>query len=214
MATLTVQWKQTGLISVFEEAQSLGFDLRRFDHLHEDVQASLKKATISRVLKAIRDTWDREVEDTRNKSWFGEVRSGVYVISIGHGFGVRYSTGCSEVMYIGRGNIGTRLRSHLQNWIFDMSRSLRDVPFKFYMEEFGDGRSPDAFKDFEHWLLEEFQRKFGEKPLLNKIAGRAGTIDHTFAGNCSAPLDNRGKNFLWQVRPSEKNQWFKPVSDD
>ncbi|WP_157013800.1 GIY-YIG nuclease family protein [Sphingomonas parapaucimobilis] len=214
MATLKVDWKQTGLISVLEESQGLGFDLRKFDRLHEDVQASLKKATVARILKVIRDTWDKGVEDTRNKHWFGEVRNGIYVISIGHGFGVSYARGCSEIMYIGRGKISTRLRTHLHNWIFDMSRSLRDVPFKFYMEEFGDGRSPDAFKDFEHWLLEEFHEKFGEKPLLNKIAGREGTIDHAFTGNCNAPLDNRGKTFLWQIRPSEKNPWFKPVADD
>lgn len=77
MATLKVDWKQTGLISVFEESQGLGFDLRKFDRLHEDVQASLKKATVARVLKVIRDTWDKGVEDTRNKHWFGEVRNGI-----------------------------------------------------------------------------------------------------------------------------------------
>ena len=77
-----------------------------------------------------------------------------------------------------------------------------------------DGRSPDAFKDFEHWLLDQFHEKFGEKPLLNKISGREGTIDHAFSGNCSAPLDNRGKKFLWQIRPSIKIPWFRPVADD
>jgi hypothetical protein len=214
VATLKINWKVTRPISLFEEAQGLGFDLRKYDQQGDDVQSSIKKATVSKALKIIKQTWDSGVEDKHNKSWFSDVKGGVYVISIGHGFGVNYKTGCSEVMYIGRGSISTRLRSHLQNWIFDMSRSLRDVPFRFYMEEFGDGRSPNAFKDFEHWLLEEFSSKFGEKPLLNKIAGREGTIDHSFEGRCSAPLDNRGKTFLWQIRPSEKNQWFKPVADD
>lgn len=214
LAKIKVLWKQSKLISVFEEAQALGFDLRKFDQQSEDVQASLKKATVARVLKSVRETWDRDVENIANKNWFSGVKNGVYVIAIGHGFGVSYGDACSEVMYIGRGKIENRLRSHLHNWIFDMSRSLRDVPFKFYLEEFGDGRSPDAFKDFEHWLLDQFHEKFGEKPLLNKIAGREGTIDHEFSGNCSAPLDNRGKKFLWQIRPSTKNPWFKPVADD
>lgn len=214
MAKVSVSWKQTKLISVFEEAQGLGFDLRKFDQLNDEVQVSLKKATVARVLKVIRESWDDMAADNANKSWFKDVRNGVYVISIGHGFGISYKNGCSEVMYIGRGVISNRLRSHLQNWIFDMSRSLRDVPFKFYMEEFGDGRSPEVFKDFEHWMLKEFSDKFGEKPLLNKIAGREGTIDHNFTGNCSSPLDNRGKTFLWKLRPSEKNRWFKPVADD
>lgn len=214
MATIAVDWKQTKSISVFDEARNIGFDLAKFDDLHEDIQSSLKKAVVSRAVRIIKETWDREVEKKNSKNWFADVRNGVYVISIGHGFGVNYNRNCSEIMYIGRGNLGNRLRSHLHHWIFDMSRSLKDVPFKFYMEEFDDGRSPDAFKDFEHWLLESFHEKFGEKPLLNKIAGREGTIDHSFTGNCSSPLDNRGKKFLWEIRPSKKNTWFKPVADD
>lgn len=214
MAKLNVAWKTTRLISVFEEARALGFDLRKYDDLHVDVQVILKRATVARVLQIIRDTWDQAVSDTTNKNWFAEVTSGVYVISIGQGFGVTYGEQCSEVMYIGRGAIASRLRSHLHNWIFDMSKSLRDVPFKFYMEEFSDQRSKDAFKDFEHWLLERFHDKFGEKPLVNKIGGREGRIEHSFGGNCAAPLNNNGKSYLWQIRPTRKNRWFKPVADD
>lgn len=214
MAKLTVNWKTTGLISVFEEAQKLGFDLRRYDSQHEDVKHLVKKATIDEIMKIIYNAWDESVTDDHKKNWFGSLKNGVYVIAVGGGFGLRYTNGCSEVAYIGRGKISTRLRSHLQNWIFEMSRSLRDVPFRFYMEEFKDARSKDAFKDFEHLLLERFHEKFGEKPLLNKIAGREGNIDHTFQGNPLAPLSNVGKSYLWEVRPSQKNRWFKPVADD
>lgn len=213
MANFNVEWKKTGLISLFEEAQFLGFDVRKFDSLQVEVQASLKKVVVSRVIKIIEKNWNGEVDNLVSKGTFREVKNGVYIISIGRDFGVRYKNGCSEIMYIGRGNISNRLRSHLQNWIFDMSRSLRDIPFKFYMEEFRDGRSPDAFKDCEHWLLDQFTNKFGEQPLLNKIAGREGSIEHNFGGNCRAPLDGR-KKFLWELRPSARNEWFKPVSDE
>jgi hypothetical protein len=174
----------------------------------------VKKATISKVLKSTEGFWDSQTGDTPTKSSFRDVTTGIYVISIGGGFGVSYGNDkCSEIMYIGRGIIHNRLRSHLQNWIFDMSRSLRDVPFKFYMEELSDGRSPEAYKDFEHWLLELFHEKFGEKPLLNSISGRQGQIEHSFTGDCKAPVDNRGKSFLWAIRPTEKNDWFKPTED-
>ena len=95
-----------------------------------------------------------------------------------------------------------------------MSRSLRDVPFRFYMEMVGDGRSPDAFKDFEHFLLDQFTQKFGEKPLVNKIHGRKGHISHSFQGNWKKPLDRRGKGLLWEIRPTEKNPWFKEYEDE
>jgi hypothetical protein len=117
-------------------------------------------------------------------------------------------------MYIGRGKIANRLRSHLVNWIFDMSLSLRDVPFKFFMETVGDGRSPNAFKDFEHLMLETFSKKFGEKPLINKIHGREGHIAHRFSGEWKRPSDNRSKKCLWEIRPSKRNAWFKEFKDD
>ncbi|MBE7618127.1 hypothetical protein GL297_00475 [Komagataeibacter sp. FXV2] len=214
MATLHIEWKQTKPISIFEEAQNIGFDLRKFDRLHEDVQAAIKKETISRVLNIIKDAWDSSTEDSKKNNSFRDISNGVYVISIGHGFGIRYKNHCSEIMYIGRGKISNRIRSHLHNWIFEMSRSLRGVPFKFYMEEFTDGRSPDAFKDFEDCLLTEFHNKFGEKPLLNKISGRSSSIDHNFTGKWALPLKNHGKTFHWEVRPTVKNQWFRPLVDD
>lgn len=214
MATIKIEWAVSDLISVSDEARDLGFDLRRFDQQPEEVRAFVEKATIDRVILRIRKAWRDaygEQGPTHDRD-FNAIKRGVYVICIGDGFGVRYAGGCSEVMYIGRGAIANRLRSHLGNWIFDMSRSLRDVPFRFYMELVGDGRSLNAFKDFEHHLLEQFSTKFGEKPLINKIGGRVGHIDHTYTGNWGAPLRG-GKRFDWEIRPSVKNRWFKTYED-
>ncbi len=213
MAKINVQWATTGLISVYDEARDLGFDLRKFDRQEPEVRASVRKASIDRVMGKIKTGWDQG-QDRRSPQRFSDVKNGVYVISIGDGFGVAYKGGASEVMYIGRGIFSNRLRSHLHHWIFDMSRSLRDVPFRFYMSAIGDKRSPESFKDFEHFLLDEFRAKFDEKPLVNKIQGRAGHIDHEYAGNWKAPLDNRGKRYLWTIRPTEKNNWFKPYEDE
>ena len=216
MAKIEVIWAVTDLISVFDEARELGFDLRKFEQQPEDVQLFMRKATVDRVIHKIRKSW-REAygEDgpTRDRD-FNTVKRGVYVITIGDGFGVSYDKGCSEVMYIGRGILANRLRSHLNSWIFDMSRSLRDVPFRFYMELIGDGRSPNAFKDFEHHMLDQFSGKFGEKPLLNKIHGRQGDIAHDFSGDWKKPLDGRGKKHLWEIRPTDKNPWFKEYADE
>lgn len=214
MARIKVEWAKTDLISISDEARDLGFDLRKYDRQIEEVQDAMKKATIDRVVGRIRMAWEGSTTERGARPSFNGVRNGVYVISIGDRYGVNYRDLPSEVMYIGRGAFSNRLRSHLQNWIFDMSRSLRDVPFRFYMEAVGDGRSKTAFKDFEHLLLDQFHAKFGEKPLLNKIAGREARITHAFSGNCFSPLDNRGKPYLWVIRPTDKNDWFKEIRDD
>lgn len=213
MAKLKINWSMTDLISVFDEARDLGFDLRKFDRQDEEVQASVRKASVDRIMRKVRDTWDDDRFGPSAKR-FSDVRNGVYVISIGEGFGVRYGRGVSEVMYIGRGVFSNRIRSHLQNWIFDMSRSLKDVPFRFYMAAVGDKRSPESFKDFEHFLLDRFHEKFDEKPLVNRIAGREGHIQHTYEGRWDVPLQKRGKRYLWEIRPTEKNTWFKYYEDE
>lgn len=215
MAAIDIAWAETRLISVFEEARHLGFDLRKFDTQVEEVQAAVKKATIDRVIGIVREAWRASYDhDYGAAQDFNAIRNGVYVISIGDGFAIKYKGGCSEVMYIGRGVIANRLRSHLSNWIFDMSLSLRDVPFRFFMETIGDGRSKNAFKDFEHHLLEQFSNKFHEKPLVNKIHGREGHIEHEFNGNWNRPLDGRGKKYMWEIRPSKHNSWFKEFKDE
>lgn len=214
MAKIKVDWAKTELISIFDEARDLGFDLRKYDRQTIEVQEAMKKATIDRVVSRVRQAWQDKAEGRKPYRGFSQVKNGVYIISIGGHFGVSYPSLPSEVMYIGRGVFANRIRSHLQNWIFEMSLSLRDVPFRFYMDAIGDGRSIEAFKDFEHVLLDQFSSKFGDKPLLNKIHGRDAKIEHSFSGNCFAPLDNRGKTYLWVIRPTEKNAWFKEFRDD
>lgn len=215
MASIEIAWAETGPISIFEEARQLGFDLRRYHDQPDEVKAAIKKLTIDRIIRLIREAWrDSYENDYAPAKDFNKIVNGVYVISVGGGFTVSYGNRSSEVMYIGRGKIANRLRSHLSNWIFDMSLSLRDAPFKFFMETVGDGRSKSAFMDFEHFMLESFSSKFGEKPLINKIHGREGHIEHSFSGDWGRPFDNRTNKSLWVIKPSERNSWFKEYRDE
>lgn len=215
MASIEICWAETGPISIFEEARSLGFDLRCFDKQPAEVRRAIKKLTVDKIIHLIREAWrDSYDHDYAPGKDFNRIVNGVYVISVGGGFAVNYGSSSSEVMYIGRGKIANRLRSHLVNWIFDMSLSLRDAPFKFFMETVGDGRSKGAFKDFEHFMLERFSDKFGDKPLINKIHGREGHIEHSFSGDWGRPFDNRSNRCLWEIRPSGRNAWFKEYRDE
>ena len=215
MATIDIEWAETEPFNVAEEARRLGFDLRMFASQPEEVRAAIRKMTVDRIVRTIREAWREAYDhDYKDSQDFNRIANGVYVIAIGGGFAVDYRDGTSEVMYIGRGRIANRLRSHLANWIFEMSLSLKEVPFRFYMESVGDGRSPEAFKDLEHLMLHAFSAKFGEKPHINKIHGREGTIDHRFNGDWRRPFDNRGRQVLWTIRPSRKNAWFRELRDD
>lgn len=45
-------------------------------------------------------------------------------------------------------------------------------------------------------------------------AGREGRIDHQYGAEWNAPFDNRGKQYLWSIRQTEKNALFKYYEDE
>lgn len=135
MAKIEITWAVTNQLSIVDEARALGFDLRKFEQQRSEIKVAMKKETIDRIVSQVRSALLNYCETESSLTTFNTIRNGVYVISIGGGFGVKYKNGCSEIMYIGRGSIANRIRSHLHQWIFDMSLSLRDVPFKFIWKQ-------------------------------------------------------------------------------
>ena len=161
------------------------------------------------MLRQLDDAW----KAARNGNKLSEVRNGVYVIALTNGLSINYKNNRSPIIYIGRGAIYGRLRSHFHNVPFSLFRSLRGAEFRFYMEAFGDRRSPHLYKDVEGKLINSFVEMFGEKPLVNKIGARQESGKHKFDETCFKPFDMRGMRLKWIVRPTEHNDWFREMED-
>ena len=48
LASIEINWAETGPISIFEEARKLGFDLRRSESQPADVQAAIRNSPSTR----------------------------------------------------------------------------------------------------------------------------------------------------------------------
>ncbi|MCW4116376.1 hypothetical protein NPA31_015540 [Aurantimonas sp. MSK8Z-1] len=132
LASIEINWTETGPIGIFEDPRKLGFDLRRFESQPAGLQAAIRKLTLDQIIRLIREAWRESYNpDYAPRKDFNRIVNGVYGISVGGGLAVSYGSRSFEVKYIGRGKIANRLRSHLVNWIFDMSLRCEMCPSSF-----------------------------------------------------------------------------------
>lgn len=183
-------------------ARNAGFDLALYDDYDEEVQAELRKRAVKESLSAIRLACE---EQDFNVS---AVRSGIYVIALSNPLSVSYRIKRSQVIYIGRGNIMGRIKSHFENKLFDFMLSLSGADFDFFFAKPARPGTKEYFKHVEHLMLEYFSEQYGgmddkrRYPILNKNAGN----DRNYAeGSCwwKKPLKASGKRPLWELRPTD-----------
>lgn len=79
--------------------------------------------------------------------------------------------GASRIQYIGRGHLGSRLRSHLEK--VGLARLARSAELKFVAFQVDD--EPSEFV-FESILLNEHEALFGKLPQFNKAHGSASML--------------------------------------
>jgi len=180
-------------------AREAGYDLSMYPDYPPSVQQVLKAAAIKNVMATILD--DFEWEYGRE---LGSVKQGVYVISLSNPFTIRYPQSTSDIIYIGRGSISGRLKSHFENSLFDVMMSLAGSNFSFYLSEPIDKDGEGYFKQLEYDLLETFRTKIGggKYPILNKNAG--SNQDLKLGVGWSKPLKGAGKKPTWAVEPTGK----------
>ena len=208
MATLKTKWTNVSAINPRIIARNEGFDLDYLSKKNITLRAEIKKLVTSKALALVADVWKRE-----NGTEFAVLKRGVYVISLASGLSVRYPKGSSNIVYIGRGNVSYRLKRHFLRWIIEFSSSISDISFEVAITKVRGQAKDDYYKDAEKDLIDEFTNKFGEKPLVNKINGKGHTRMHQYAPDFFSLLNNVGKKYLWEVRPLERNPWFREMND-
>jgi hypothetical protein len=126
------------------------------------------------------------------------------VICLSDPFTVQYKLAKSNVIYIGRGVISSRLKSHFERSLFDVMMSLAGVNFSFYLTEPRDHQGAGYFKQLEFDLLENFRSRIGGGafPLLNRNAGWDQKLK--LGEGWNKPLKGSGKRPTWAVSPTGK----------
>jgi hypothetical protein len=194
----TVDWLKVSNQSLALAAREAGFDLTVYENYSPSVQAVLKASAIKNAMENLRIDFE-EQSDGRELS---EIKEGVYVICLSYPYTVEYNLSCSDVVYIGRGNLNSRLKSHYEKSLFKLMMSLAGASFTFYLTE-PKGHHDAYFKHIEFMLLDNFKTKIGgdRYPLLNKNAGWDQKINGVGTG-WNRPLKNSGKKPIWSIKPT------------
>jgi hypothetical protein len=220
---MAIRWLETASISVRHAAWDEGFDIDRYGDYSEEVRKTVKSKSINSLLRLLDGKWEdaRSIIPKQDRGKISEVfesaKRGIYIISLEHGFSVSYPKGDSHVLYIGKGAIRSRLRLHLINSLFDFSRSLKDIEFKFYFCEPKKAGYSSYYHDLETDLLNKFKDAFGSTdlpyPLLNYNAGRNHDKEHEHGDGWSRPLANNGRKYKWAIKPTRHAGWPKKLRD-
>ena len=193
-------------------ARRAGFDLAMYNAYGKEVQTELRKLAVTEAMRSIElacwETHDFELSD---------VERGIYVISLSNPLSIQYRTRRSQVIYIGRGNIYGRIKSHFEKKLFDFMLGLSGADFDFHFSRPALAGCGDYFHDVEHAMLEYFSTSYGGMddkrrfPILNKNAGAfKGYVGGTEWWK--KPLRATGKRPLWELKPTDYSD-FKPLDD-
>jgi len=175
-----------------------GFDLTVYDGYVETVQDEARKAAIKEAMFSL--SWEFENDTGAELS---DIKRGVYVISIANGLSIKYEKKRSSVIYIGIGNICSRIKQHYEVKLFEFMKSLSGVEFNFHIAEPKKPRyrNDDYHKSVEYHMLERFKEEYGRYPLMNKNSGSdkgIGEEDRWWR----KPLKASGQKIYWEISPT------------
>lgn len=192
-----ISWNAVRDQSLALAAREAGYDLTMYGDYPVAVQETLRFHSIRNVLKNLCDDFEDESGELLK-----DVKQGVYVICLSDPFTIQYGSKRSNVIYIGRGNILGRLKSHFENSLFDVMMSLAGANFDFYLAEPKDNNEDGYFKQLEHDLLYSFFCNIGDEkyPLLNKNAGT--DLGLKLGRGWNRPLKGSGKRPTWGITPT------------
>lgn len=193
----SIEWSVVKRQSLARAAREAGYDLTMYEDYPKSVQDTLRYHAIKNVL----DNLCSDFEEYNDKPLW-QIMQGVYVICLSDPFTIQYGASRSNVIYIGRGRISSRLKSHFDNSLFDVMMSLAGADFDFYLAEPKDSKGDGYFKQLEHDLLKNFREKIGDGkyPLLNKYAGT--NVDLRLGDGWNYPLKISGKRPTWAIAPT------------
>ena len=132
---------------------------------------------------------------------------GVYVVRLKAPFGIAYPKGHSPTLYIGEGDVHSRLYNH-RAWL----KRFQSMGYAFPMEvacAFPRVRKNiNAYRDFEAHLLEVFFRRYGTLPLKNSIHETRRFL-HTYQKVATHGIigPGSGSKHKWAIQPLPANSF-------
>src|SRR3546814_16696536 len=103
-----ISWWRVPNQSLAVAVRNSGFDLAIYAQYTAAVQKQVKAHACKQAMKMLREDFSRVTKGKQLKT----IKTGVYVICVSSPFTIAYHLKPSKVVYIGRGNIHTRIKTH------------------------------------------------------------------------------------------------------
>src|SRR5260221_1607583 len=201
-----LDWIVSRGISMREAAQQAGFEIDRLKDFQQRTQLELRRLTVTAIVEWLDEDWGEKRDNSPTK--FGrfsdrlaDVVRGVYVLCLDRGLCVSYEGGNSKVLYVGKGAIRSRIKSHLEQKLLEFFLEVPGLTFQFWMIEPRKKAYAAYYHDFVTDLLWDFSKKYGSDgsskylPLLNKNEGRQHHKNHAHPVGWNTPLKNTKANY-------------------
>ncbi|HIF5802244.1 TPA: hypothetical protein ACX3E3_004084 [Vibrio parahaemolyticus] len=208
MAKIEFEWvKNEHPIRFSEYANDIGINLRTlaYDSVKAEVWDWIDSRIRNRIMQDLDEVWEHEY-----KSALSSVTQGIYVITLGDNLSIDYNNMPSKVIYIGRGQIRSRINNHLKFWLKNFSDSLQDISIHIWMTEIKVKGNRDVYKDVETDLLWHFYDKFDTYPIQNAKSGDYHEKEHEYSQDWNLPLRNPSNITQgWSIKPLRNNPWYE-----
>lgn len=155
------------------------------------------------------DSWTYDIQPklSRHKFTSTDLRHCVYVIRAAGPFAIQYGEKYSPVLYIGCGNLRQRIVAHNRKWLRDLSAIVghSGLQIAVSVPKIRTGRY--MHREMEAHLIDEFEERFGEIPLRNRIHGNHNQHNEIYVfcprNEFKKPLTvGRGRKcYRWAVKP-------------
>ena len=158
------------------------------------------------------DTWGKDIVPYLNEIGVQEAQLDrcVYVVRANGVFAIQYPNGASPTLYIGQGNFKNRITQH-KNWLEPLIELVGDFKFQIGITFPRVRNNIAAYKDFEAFLIQEFQNRYGCAPLANKRReNRKAEYEYGPKTDVrSAVMIGKGVKYQWALLPMPSSKYYR-----
>ena len=137
-----------------------------------------------------------------------DLKRAVYVIRLNTPFVIEYGSSYSPVLYIGEGDLLTRLASH-GTWIEDLSELVDKFGLSVAVSTPRVRNNVSAYRDVEAALLNKFKELFDNCLPLRNLQNEYQKIEHEYdLSALKEPLQiGKGNRYMWSIKPMKSNKF-------
>lgn len=155
------------------------------------------------------DVWNNDIIPQLQTLKAQDLATCVYVISVAGVFAIRYPNAISPTLYIGQGNLHSRIKQHCK-WMDKLNNLVTDYSFRIDVCRPQTYNNSPAHIDLEATLIHQFIHMYGCIPIHNKRKEYpCGKFRYNLTELKRPLMIGRGFRYQWAIEPLPSNTYHK-----